>query len=157
MKFAEFKTQIEETYKSKFGKSHVKCHIWKCLGKSIIAIDMRLAENLRECPYQIADNDMIRAGFLIRLPDRWTEENDLPENLTMEAIKATIKIKPVESWLYCSGRKISYRKTTGSAEKLILAFGKFVDRLHTAIVEEYNNNNLLDFDMELVRNKHYAA
>ena len=156
MKFAEFKQQIEAAYKAAFGKSFVACKVYRCLGTSL-TIDCLMAENERECPNNIAGNDMIRASFMIHMPSGWTAEDDLPENMTMTAIKSSIKTKPAESIYYCDYRKISYRKTTGNAEKLIAAFGKYVDRLHGAIVEEYKNNHLLDFDMELVRMKHYAA
>ena len=156
MKFAEFKQQIEAAYKAAFGKSFVACKVYRCLGMNL-SIDCLMAENERECVNGIVGNDMIRASFIVHLPDGWTVEEDLPESMTMTAIKSSIKTKPAEKYYYCDYRKISYRKTTGNAEKLIAAFGKYVDRLHGAIVEEYTNNNLLDFDTELVRMKHYAA
>ncbi len=156
MKFAEFKNRIEAAYNGKFEHSNIRVAVDKIMGQ-FISIDCWLAENIRECPNSISGNDMIRASFMIYLPDAWKKEDDLPENLTMTAIHSSIKTKPAQKYYYCEYRKISWRKTTGNAEKLAAAFGKYVDRLHGAIVEEYKNSNLLDYDMELVRQKHYAA
>lgn len=156
MKFNEFKEKIEEIYKEKFDQSLVECNVYRCLGKSI-TIDFVMAGSREECASGYFDNDMLNGCFMIHLPDGWTEEDDLPEKMTMAALKGYIRIKPEQKYLYCGCRKLPYRKTTGNAEKLIAAFGKFVDRLHEAVVEEYKNNNLLDKDMELVKSKHYAA
>lgn len=156
MKFEEFKRQIEDAYHGKFGASWCRCSLTRCLGLSI-DIRMMLAENLEECRHGIGRNDAVHALFMIHLPDNFQPGDDLPENLVLKALENSLTVKPVESWLYCSGRKIPFRKTTGNAQKLIASFGKFADRLHAAIVEEYSNNNLLDFDMELVRCKRYAG
>lgn len=154
MKFEQFKTEIEKLFAEKFGKSYCGCKIYKCLGNSI-TIDCRLAENTSECPHNIASNDMMKICFAIVLPDGWNEADELPENLTMEAWDNNIKVKPTNDYLYCESKKVSYRKTSGTAKKLIAAFGKFVDRLYTLIKEEYQAENLLDYDMELIKAKEY--
>lgn len=154
MKFAEFKTEIEKRYTDKFGKSYCECHIYKCLGKSI-TIDCHMAENTSECPNGIAGNDMMKVCLNIRLPDEWNNTDELPENLTMEAWMNTIKIKPSVNYLYCGSKKVSYRKTNGNAKKLIATFGKYVDRLYVLIKEEYQAENLLAFDMALIKQKGY--
>lgn len=154
MKFSDFKTEIEKVFAEKFGKSYCGCKIYKCLGKSI-TIDCHLAENTNECPHGISGNDMMHISFAIRLPDRWNESDELPENITMEVRKNSIKVKPTADYLYCDYKKASYRKTSGNAEKMIATFGKFVDQLYTLIKEEYQAENLLDFDMQLIKRKKY--
>lgn len=156
MKFNEFQKQIEKNYMEKFNQSLIKCKIYRCLGKSI-TIDYAMAGNAGECAGGYWDNDMLNGCFMIHLPEGWNETDDLPEKMTMVALKGYIRIKPEEKYLYCSSRKLPYRRTTGNAEKLIAAFGKFVNILYATIAEEYKNNNLLEKDMELVRSKHYAA
>ncbi len=71
----------------------------------------------------------------------------------MEAWRNSIKVKPSNRYLYCESKKVSYRKTSGNAEKMIAAFGKYVDRLYNLIKEEYRAGNLLDDDMELIKGK----
>ena len=153
MKFAEFKKEIEALYHGKFNKSFVECSIFKCLGISI-TIDMLLAENSSECQHNITDNDIMRIGFMIYLPDDWKETDDLPENLTMKALNNAIRVKPDNDYLYCSTKKVAYRKATGTAENLIKAYGKYVDKLYQLVSEEYNANNLLDFDAALFKTKY---
>lgn len=152
MKFEEFKNRIEQIYRGKFNKSYCGCKIYSCLGKSI-TIDLRLAENASECPNNITGNDMMDICLAIRLPDGWKEGDELPENMTLEAWKNGIKVKSTEKYLYCDYKKASYRKTSGDAEKLIVAFGKYVERLYNLVKAEYEAENLLDFPMALVERK----
>lgn len=154
MKFEEFKTEIEKLYTDKFGKSSCICSIYKCLGKSI-TIDCHMAENTSECPNGIAGNDMMSVCLNIRLPDGWSETDELPENLTMEAWKNSVKVKPTNRYLYCEYKKASYRKASGNAEKMIAAFRKYIDQLYALIREEYQAENLLSDDMELIKRKEY--
>ncbi len=114
-----------------------------------------MAGNTSECPNGIAGNDMMKVCLNIRLPDEWSDTDELPENLTMEVWANTIKIKPSVNYLYCGFKKVSYRKTSGNAEKMIATFGKYVDRLYALIKEEYQAGNLLDFDMALIKSKKY--
>lgn len=154
MKFEEFKNRIEQIYRGKFNKSYCGCKIYFCLGKSI-TIDLRLAENTSECPNNIAGNDMMGICLAIRLSDGWKEGDELPENMTLEAWKNGIKVKSTGKYLYCGSKKVSYRKTNGNAKKLIATFGKYVDRLYVLIKEEYQAENLLAFDMALIKQKGY--
>lgn len=154
MKFEKFKTEIEKVFEEKFGKSYCQCRIYKCMGKSI-TIDCHLADQLNECPHNIAGNDMMSICMGIILPDNWNDTDELPENLTMEAWQNIIKVKPTVDYLYCDDKKPSYRKTKGNAEKLISAFGKYVERLYNLLKEEYQAENLLDFDMKLIKAKGY--
>lgn len=156
MKFAEFKEKIEGEYNKRFDKSLCRCRIFKCLGKSI-TIDFALAANEREVVSNIMDNDLMRTSFIIHLPKEWEENDDLPEMMILEHLKGQLKIKTENRNLYCDYRKITFRKTKGDADKMIKAFSRYIDRLKDALVEEYKANNLFDRDMELVREKRYAA
>lgn len=156
MKINEFKSRIESVYRGKFNHSFIRCGAYKMLG-NYIGIDCYLAENLKECPHNIAKNDIMQIGFIINLPGGWTQEDELPENLEIRCTGNAIKTKSEQKYLYCDYKRIAFRKTSGDAEKIIAAFGKFVDRLHKSIIDEYRAENLLPFDMELVKEKHYAA
>lgn len=154
MKLNEFKARIKDTYNGKFDKSLCSFHYHKHPG-NYISINCYLGRDISEVPYRIADNDMISALFLISLPKVWNENDDLPENMELRSPYHCIKILPEDKRLHCDHKRLSFRKTTGSAEKLIAAFEKFTGKLYMAIEAEYQSENLLPFDMELIRNKGY--
>lgn len=142
MKFAEFTENINQVYSGKFAHSACIVRPYKCLGRCIY-IDCMLAENLNEVSYGIAGNDMFKISFCIDLPDNFNFETDeLPENLTMEAKANSYVIKPENEYLYCNLKKIPYRKSKGTPEKLVSVFGKFVDKLHAQLVEDLNGGNI---------------
>lgn len=142
MKFAEFTENINQVYSGKFAHSACIVRPYRCLGRCIY-IDCMLAENLNEVSYGIAGNDMFKISFCIDLPDNFNFETDeLPENLTMEAKANSYVIKPENEYLYCNLKKIPYRKSKGTAEKLVSVFGKFVDKLHAQLVENLNGGNI---------------
>ena len=156
MKFKEFRNKMEQTFEGKFGASSCVVTHRRGLGQYIV-VDCHLAETMNECPNHIPANDMMHVCFAIELPDDWKTENDLPEKLTMENWESQIKIKPDSPHLFCSSKRVMYRRVQGGAEKLVAAFGRYVDRLYNAVKEEYESENLLDFDMQLITNKQYFS
>lgn len=97
---------------------------------------------------------MFKISFCIDLPDSFNFEIDeLPENLTMEAKANSYVVKPENGYLYCSLKKIQYRKSKGTAKKLVSVFGKFIDRLHTQLVEDLNDGNIHKDFKALVKKK----
>ena len=154
MKFSEFQREIEGMYSKRFGKSACRCAVFNCAGKSI-TIDCLLAADRGECPHGITSNDMFSISLFVEPPRGWNDSDELPENLTIRAVNNSIKTKPAVSYMYCDYRKIPFRKTMGNTEKMLQTFGKFLDRLHSAMVEEYEADNLLPFDTALIRSKQY--
>ena len=153
MKFAEFTENINQVYSGKFAHSACIVLPYVCLGRCIY-IDCMLAENLNEVPNRIAANDMFKISFCIDLPDNFDFETDeLPENLTMEAKANSYIIKPENEYLYCNYKKIPYRKSKGTAGKLVSVFGKFVDKLHAQLVEDLNSGNIHNNFKTLVETK----
>lgn len=155
MKYREFENEIKAAYAAKFNKSICLCVLNTTLG-GYISIDCYLAGNTDEFPHRIAENDAISVKLNIDLPQGWKHDDELPKIMTLEALKNSIKHKPPkeEDYFYCKYTKVSFRKTTGDAEKIIKVFKKFVDRLYNAISEQYDNNNLLPDDMKLFKNKY---
>lgn len=155
MKYRELENEIKAAYAAKFDKSICLCVLNMTLG-GFISIDCYLAGNTDEFPHRIAENDAISVKLNIDLPRGWKHDDELPDTMTLEAIRNSIKHKPPqdESYFYCKYTKVSFRKTTGDAEKIIKAFTRFVDRLHKEISEQYANDNLLPDDMELFARKY---
>lgn len=155
MKFKEFQDGIITAYAAKFPKSLCTCTLIEGFGKYIF-IDCYLGAGVDEFPHRIKENDAINVKLNIDLPRGWEHDDELPDTMTLEAIRNSIKHKPPqdESYFYCKYTKVSFRKTTGDAEKIIKAFARFVDRLHKKISEQYANDNLLPDDMELFARKY---
>ena len=155
MKFKEFQDRIMTAYAAKFPKSLCTCTLIEGFGKYIF-IDCYLGAGVDEFPHRIKENDAINVKLNIDLPRGWEHDDELPDTMTFEAIRNSIKHKPPqnESYLYCKYTKVSFRKTTGDAEKIIKSFTRFVDRLHNEISEQYANDNLLPDDMELFARKY---
>ena len=155
MKFKEFQGRIMAVYAAKFPKSLCVCKIHNTLG-GYINIDCYLGAGVDEFPHRIKENDAINVKLNIDLPRGWEHDDELPDTMTFEAIRNSIKHKPPqdESYLYRKYTKVSFRKTTGDAERIIKAFTRFVDRLHNEISEQYANDNLLPDDMELFARKY---
>lgn len=155
MTFKDFEKRIKKAYAAKFDKSLCICGFNKTLGE-YISIDCYLGAGSDEFPHRIAENDAISVKLNINLLRGWKHDDELPETMTLEAIRNSIKHKPPqdELYLYCKYTKVSFRKTTGDAEKIIKAFTRFVDRLHKEISEQYANDNLLPDDMELFARKY---
>ena len=156
MTFEQFRNDMKTAYTKKFDKSFCDVTIYNCLGKSLV-VTCHLASDNSECVSNIVQNDMIQVMLSIDLPRDWKDGDELPDNMTMKAIKRNIKTKSAEAYLYCDYRPISFRKVTGGAEKMIASFEKFVDRLYKAVMEEYEKDNLMDFDRDLVQQKYKGA
>ena len=155
MKFEQFRNEIKSIYAEKFSKSYCNVKIYNGLGKSI-TITLHMSASNDECAHGIVQNDMIQAMFDIVLPKDWKENDELPEQMTMMAINRDIKTKPAIDYMYCGYRNVSFRKVSGDAEKMIQSFQKFVGRLFDAVMEEYESDNLLDFDRDLVKEKYFS-
>ncbi len=159
MKYNEFENEIKAVYAAKFPKSLCTCEPIKGFDRrtpGYVIIKCFLGAGVDEFPHRISENDAISVMFNIDLSRGWTLESDMPDTMILEAIRNSIKHKPPqdESYLYCKYTKVSFRKTTGDAEKIIKAFTRFVDRLHNEISEQYANDNLLPGDMELFARKY---
>lgn len=138
MKFEELKNEIKERYAEIFAGACV-VRKYACLGKHIV-IDCYLGEAQGGT---ISDNDMLKVSFNIDLPDNFNYDTDeLPEKLTMESWHNHYLIEPENKYLAYGSRKVPYRKTTGTPEKLITATAKFFKKMYNLIREDYDKGNI---------------
>ena len=75
------------------------------------------------------------------------------ENWEIKTIHNCYKTIPMEDYLYCSHKKIAFRKTIGNEQKIVETFSKFVNRLHEQLLEDYNNGLIHKNDLELFKLK----
>ena len=141
MKIKEFNKKVVECYGKYFDGSLCDSKIYTCLGKSLY-IQCYLANNEKECAFGYFDNDPLKIKFNINLSDDVTEESELNNNLILENYCKEFYTKPSESYLCYGHKSISFRKTTGDADKIIKSLDRFFKKLHDAIIEEYNKDNL---------------
>ena len=151
MKFKEFKEEIRTAYAKRFPNSLCEVSIFKCLGRSLY-ITCRFVGDEKEAPYGIIGNDMFCVSMGINLPDNFGDDDDLPESMVLEWQSSSIKAKP-EGWLAYDAVKVSYRKTTGDAKKIIKALDKYFQRLYEATVKLFEEGKIHDNFADLAARK----
>ena len=153
MKYLEFVENIRQVYNRKFPNSMIVVKPFICFGKSI-TVNCYLAGDRAEFINGINLNDMFNILFNIDLPKNFDfKSDDLPESIILKSLQTSYAIKPENKYLYYSSRKIPYRKTAGTPEKLISAFGKFTERLYTQIADDMESGNIHGNFTELLRTK----
>lgn len=146
MKFETFHAEIMEKYAEHFNG---KCEVDLCrVCGRFIWIEMRLSEKIDVCK----QNDIFQIAFYIALPDNFSESENLPENLTITSSSRSYKVKPENlKYLAYESRKIPFRKTTGTPEKIIQVIGKFIDKLYETFTADYTNGNITNNYLEIVK------
>lgn len=145
MKFTEFSDKVIAAYMEKFPTGYCKVSKYICLGRSI-TIDMYLSgKSDKHSVPTMGDNDMFHVCFAIELPDRFDYEADeLPDKMTLENWSRFYLLKPDSPYMAFGKRIIHFRKTTGTAEKLIPYIGKFIENLHEDVKSDYNSGMICD-------------
>lgn len=148
MKFKTMQSEIVAKWSEHFnGKCDVE--ICRVYGRFIL-IEMRLSEKIDVC----RENDIFQIRFIIDLPDNFNESENLPKNLTITSNARDYKIKPEAEkikYLVYEYRRIPFRKTTGTPEKIIQVIGKFIDKLYEQFATDYKNGNITNNYIEIVK------
>ena len=146
MKFETMQAEILEKWAQKFNG---KCDVELCrMYGRFIWIEMRLSEKIDVCK----QNDIFQISFMLPLPDNFNESENLPENLTITSNSRCYKIKPEKiKYLAYESRTIPFKKTTGTPEKIIQVIGKFIDRLYESFTADYQNGNITNNYLEIVK------
>ena len=141
---------VKMCYKRFFKDCICDARLVKCLGKTIF-IDCYLAKDKTEFPHNIVQNDPIKVTFAITVPNDTEADGYLPETITLEAYQRCYATKPENKYLYCDLKKVAFRKTTGNPDKILKTLDRFFAKLHDSMMEDYKNDNLLDFEAELFK------
>lgn len=149
---SEFMKEIASVYNKYFPKS--KCDVkFSTNFGSTIWIDCYLAGDKNEEPYGFWVNDMFGVSFSIELPDDTEKTSKVPDSITLTARSSFIKTKPSNKFLAFDAKKVPFRKITGSAEKILSGFDKYVQKLYNMVKTEYDNGNINDDKKSLVKDK----
>lgn len=145
----ELKEDLYLIYKTYFKDSGIAIKDWNnFLGdkKESFTVGLYLAKDSTEVASGIMGNDMFHIMFNI-------EKSSMENNYFIEAYQKSYAIKPENQYLYYSSKNLSFRRNSGDRDKILKIFEKFVKQLKNSIIEDYNNNNIHDNFIELVKNK----
>ena len=145
MKFAEFKNNIESRWAEKFnGKCNVK--IFNCCGKCI-TIDFYISPVMNVTWL----NDMLHFNLMIDLPNGFNEEEDLPEVMTVTASHNCYKVKPENKYLCFESKRIPFRKSNGTAEKIAENIGKSINKIYEMLTEDLAAGNIHENHINILK------
>jgi len=140
MKTSEFKTKVTELYNKYFPKSLCAVKVSSDLYRSMW-IDCYLAKDRSEFPNGIDLNDMFNISFRIEAGENKElskacvkEDGVLPETILITNRSNSYAIKPPAGSYLCYYRtNIQFRKTTGSAEKVLETLEKFFTKMKSSL------------------------
>lgn len=148
MKFGEFKEKVISNYKEVFPYSDCTVTLG-ALGEDTIFVNYYLAGNQSEFPNRIAQNDLFNISFLINQNLNMythnlelTDDSDLVEPLTMEVNSKSINTAPSNNYLAYGHAPLPFRKTVGSADKIILTLKKYAEVTKITLEDLYKSNKL---------------
>jgi len=144
----ELKEDMYLIYKTYFKDSGIAIKDWtNFLGnkKESFTVKLFLAKDESEAINRLMDNDMFSISFNIeKLSDN---------NYFIEAYQKSYVLIPDNQYMYYSRKNLPFRRNSGDRDKILKTFEKFVKTLKNGVIEDYNNNNIHDNFIELVKNK----
>ena len=157
MKMSTLCTELENTYHKHFPDSRIIVEFSTKFYSSIY-IRCFLAGSKEELSGGYWDNDMFHIVLYIEsergeFAKDITADSECPNPLVMESKDKSYFIKPENRMFAYGSRKISYRKVTGNAEKIIQTFEVFCTRLVASLKEDYQAENIHDGHRVLVASK----
>ena len=141
----EFLQNVESLYTSRFPHSKAFARLRTGLGKAL-TVDCFLAGDKSENSGNMWDNDILSVKFWIDIPANATLESELPESLTMEILQGSYSIKPENRMKAFDSRKMTWRKSKGSAAKLLQVLDKYFVQLHDSLVNDLAKGNIVNCD-----------
>ena len=97
---------------------------------------------------------MFKISFWIHdLPKNFEADSAMPDVMTLTNNNSYIAITPPDRYWAYGSVKIPFRKTAGNADKIIVAFKKYVDRLYDIVNQQIAEGNIHKDFVEIVSNK----
>lgn len=157
MTVEKFTNEIKEVYAKYLPNSAINsyfsAHIFPC-----ISVKPFLIASKDEAHGSIIQNDLLHISFRITRPntramDDYTKETEITEDLSIECLYHSYLTKPTNPNMVYGSRKLKFRKTTGSPEKIIASLDRFFNQLLEALKDDVENNMITDDHIELVKQK----
>ena len=137
--------KLELVYKEVFKNSKIAIMKNSFSGDNVLWVQLYLAQNEQEEINGYFDNDMFDIIFKIT--------KTVEDNYIMENIHSRYLVKPTNKYLVYEGKKVAFRKTQGNEDKIITTFKKYVENLHTALVEDLKHGNIHENHIKLLTQK----
>lgn len=168
MTVGEFIDQVKQIYNEYFPNSECVAQNRKIMGLEYLMIRWYISKDISEVAHNIRDNDMLHITFNIDLEDNTesgrmynvsiydnSNKNDMPMpgTITLEVQDNMYFIAPENQYLAYSHRKLPFRKTTGTPEKILSTLKKYAEKLHGMLADDLANGVIHKEHEDLVRSK----
>ncbi len=161
MLLSEFKNELKAIYSNFFDGSAITVNFYKSsIFKSVI-IKAYLIKDQTEAINNITLNDMFRISFQITKNDIQKEfnKNDLTDNndlmltndLVIECWDKYYTIKPDNKYMAYSSKSVSFRKTSGSPQKILKTLENFFQKLHNQLHDDLKKDLIHNNHIELLK------
>lgn len=157
MTVQQFTNEIKELYSKHLPNSAIVCDYSYVLFPSI-HIKPYLIKDKTEAHGNIVNNDLFHITFRVNKPKGkamtgYTNETEINEDLEIECLAKSYFIKPINDYYVYSSKKLSFRKTTGSPEKILKALDKFFIKLVESLKDDLANDRITSDYVEIVKQK----
>ena len=136
--------KLELVYKEFFKESKIRLSRSSFMN-NVLFIQLYLAKDEKEEINGYFDNDMFSITFKI------TDNGQ--GNYTMEKLSSSYVIKPISEYMVYGRKQLPFRKTQGDEDKIIATFKKYVERLHEALLEDLEQDNIHENHVRLLKEK----
>lgn len=149
MKFEEFKSEMEKLYAKYFNGSLISVRKYSGFGKSII-VNMYLAKDKNEEISNYYENDMFRFCLWIDKKDgKFDSEYNMDGEFTVEYDSKAYLTKPEIDYIAYARVRLTARKYSGDAEKILKNTDKFLKKLHDSLIQTYKEGKIHEHYIEL--------
>jgi len=168
MTVGEFIDQVKQIYNEYFPNSECVADNRKVMGLEYIMIRWYISRDSSEVAHNIRANDMLHVTFNIDLEDN-TESGamynvaiydnnsknsmPMPANITLDVMDNSYFIAPEDRYMAYSRRRLPFRKTKGTPEKILATLRKYAEKLHTMLAEDLANGAIHKEHEALLRSK----
>lgn len=168
MTAGEFIDQVKSIYGQYFPNSECYAQNLKVMGMEYIQIKWYLSKDASECAYNIRQNDLLSVAFNIDLLDTTesgrvyemsiydnSDANDvsMPSTITLDVMEKYFWVAPADSNYVYEGKRLPYRKTTGSPEKILSVLDRYAQILYRELTSAYNAGDIPEKYQKLVESK----
>lgn len=149
MKFEEFKSEMEKLYAKYFNGSLIVVSKYSCFNKCVF-VNMYLAKDKTEESGGYYDNDMLNVRLMIDKKDgKFDSEYNMDGEFTVEYNSKSYLTKPEIGYAAYGRVRLTARKYSGDAEKILKNTDKFLKKLHDSLIQTYKEGKIHKHHIEL--------
>ena len=141
--YSQFCDKVKSSYNNYFPNSTCDTQINRSFG-NFISVSLYLVKDQSESINKILQNDMFRVYFTIDPEDRRkiSGEDIMDTTYVLEVVRAWYTTNPTSPNMVYGSKKLPFRKTRGSASKLLFVIDKYFKTLHDMVEESLANGEI---------------